>query len=435
MDIRRFGAHYGSRNYALARTHEVYATYYDIRYPNEELQAGRPLRLSPTYGRLAALGCAFGEKSGWERPNWFEPNAVAWPDAPRPRGWAGNQWSAAIAAEHRATRERAALFDETSFSKLEIAGSGALDFLQYLCANDMDRPVGTVIYTQMLNARGGIECDVTITRLVPDRFRMVTGTAFGQHDTEWLRKHLPGGGEVVLTNVTSAYVCLGLWGPRARDIVSSTTRADLSNAAFPYMTAREIVAGDVPCLAARVTYVGEMGWEFYAPAEFGARLWDTLWGAGQPHGMLAGGYRAIDSLRLEKGYRVWAADITPETTPYEAGLGFAVRLQKAADFIGKAALARQKAEGATRALRPLLLDDPSSVAQGGEPVLDGETVVGRVTSGGYGYTLGASIAYAYLPRALATPGTRLVVEVFGEPIAATVATEPLWDPKGERIKA
>jgi 4-methylaminobutanoate oxidase (formaldehyde-forming) len=435
MDIRRFGPHYGSQGYALARTHEVYATYYDIRYPNEELKAGRPLRLSPTYSRLAALGCVFGEKSGWERPNWFEPNAALWLDAPRPRGWAGKEWSPTIAAEHRAARERAALFDETSFSKLEIAGLGALPFLQVLCANEMDRPVCTVTYTQMLNPRGGIECDVTITRLGQQRFRLITGTAFGNHDLEWLRAHLPDDGSVVLTNVTSAYVCLGLWGPRARDIVSPLTRSDLTNASFPYMTAREIVVGDVPCLAARVTYVGELGWEFYAPAEFGGRLWDTLWEAGQPHGMVAAGYRAIDSLRLEKGYRVWAADITPETTPYEAGLGFAVRLNKPADFIGKAALQRTREVGVARVLRPLLLDDPSAIAQGGEPVFEGERVVGRVTSGGYGYTLAASIAYAYLPNALAAPGRRLSVEVFGERIAATVAAEPLWDPKGERVRA
>ena len=315
MDIRRFGAHYRSPSYTLARSFENYATYYDIHYPFEERQAGRPLRLSPTYPRLVELDCAFGEKSGWERPNWFESNAPDGDEALRPRGWAGRHWSAAIGAEAMATRQAAALFDETSFSKIEIVGPGALAFLERLCDNRMDRSVGRITYTQMLNQRGGIECDFTVTRLAEDRFWIVTGTAFGNHDLGWIRRHAPTDGSVEVRDLTSARACLGLWGPAAREIVGSLTDDDLSNDAFPYMTARQISVGNVPVLALRVTYVGELGWELYCPTEFGLALWDALWQAGKAHDLRAGGYRAIDSLRLEKGYRVWSSDITPEDTP------------------------------------------------------------------------------------------------------------------------
>jgi glycine cleavage system T protein len=435
MDIRRFGRHYGSRPYTLERTREIYATYYDIHYPNEERQAARGLRLSPTYDRLRVLDAEFGEKSGWERPNWFRSNEDPSHEELRPSGWAGEHWSTAIPAEHQATRERAALFDETSFAKIEVTGPGACRFLQRLCDNDVDRPVGTLVYTSMLNSRGGIECDFTVSRLGEERFRIVTGTAFGNHDLGWIRKHQPEDGTVEVRDVTSAYACLGLWGPRARDILGSLSGDDLSNEAFPYMRAREIAVGEVPCLALRVTYVGELGWELYPPTEFGLRLWDSLMEAGRPHGLVPGGYRAIDSLRLEKGYRVWGADITPEENPYEAGLGFAVKLGKPVSFIGKEALERAREEGLRRKLCCLVLADDRSVAMGNEPVRAKDDVVARVTSGGVGYTVGRSIAYAYLPVELAEVGTGVEVEVFGEWVAAEVTEEPLWDPKGERIRA
>ena len=443
MDIRRFGGqHWRSREWTLARTTEVYSTYYDIHYPNEERQAGRPLRMSPTYPRLEALGAVFGEKSGWERPNWFEPNA----DDPRfggregleafrPRGWAGQHWSPAIAAEALATRRDAGLFDETSFAKIEVVGPGAVGFLQRLAANDVDVPVGRIVYSALLNPRGGIECDLTITRLAPDRFLLVTGTAFGQHDLAWLRRHLPDDGGVQLHDLTSGRVCFGLWGPRARDILAPLTTDDLSNEGFPYLMARQITIGRVPVLALRVTYVGELGWELYAPAEFGVALWDTLLEAGRPHGLTPAGYRAIDALRLEKGYRVWSSDITPDETPYEAGLGFAVALDKGVDFIGHGALVAARAAGPRKRLRCLVLDDPRSVALGNEPVRVAGDIVGRVTSGGFGFALARSIAYAYLPPERAAIGTRGEVEVFGQWIGFEVAAEPLYDPTNERIRA
>jgi 4-methylaminobutanoate oxidase (formaldehyde-forming) len=435
MDSRRFGRQYRSRDYTLARATEVYSTYYDIKYPNHERTAGRPLRLSPAYASLAALGASFGEKSGWERANWFEPNAALGDEALRPRGWAGENWSPAIHAEAIATRERAGLFDETSFAKIEVTGPGAAAYLQRLCSNDVDRAVGTVTYTQMLNSRGGIECDFTVTRLGERRFRIVTGTAFGNHDLGWIRGHMPTDGSVDVADVTSAYACFGLWGPRARDILQPLTTSDLSNAGLPYMRAAEISIGHVPCLAVRVTYVGELGWELYCPSEYGAALWDAIWESGRAHGMLAAGYRAIDALRVEKGYRVWGADITPEDSPDEAGLGFAVKADKGVEFIGRDALLRAREAAPGRRLCCLALADPAAVTLGSEPVRVGADVAGRVTSGGYGFAVGRSLAYAYLPAEAAAVGTAVDVEVFGDRVAAEVVAEPAWDPRGERIRA
>jgi 4-methylaminobutanoate oxidase (formaldehyde-forming) len=433
MDIRRFGAAYRSQRHTLARSVENYATYYDIHYPNEERQSGRPLRVSPTYEILGGLGASFGEKSGWERPNWFESNAAAGDEALRPRGWAGMHWSPAIGAEAVATRTTAGLFDESSFAKLEVSGPGATAFLSWMCANDIDRTVGSIVYTQLLDRRGGIQADLTVTRLGTDRYLLVTGTAFGNHDAAWLRQHLPEDGSVVLRDMTGGLVCFGLWGPRARDIVGSVTRDDLSDAAFPFLTAREITVGSVPVTALRVTYVGELGWELYAPAEYGRALWTTLWEAGLLHGLVAAGYRAIDALRLEKGYRVWSSDITPDETPYDAGLGFAVALDKG-DFLGREALVAAKAAGPRKRLRCLVLDDPLAVCLGNEPVRVGDDIVGRVTSGGYGFAVARSIAYAYLPPDRAAIGTRGHVEVFGEWVGFEVAKEPLYDPAGDRIR-
>jgi 4-methylaminobutanoate oxidase (formaldehyde-forming) len=352
----------------------------------------------------------------------------------RPRGWAAANWSSAIAAEHTGTRKRAGLFDVTSFSKLKVSGPGALDLLQHLADNQMDRPPGSITYTQLLNRRGGIECDLTVTRLAPDRFLLITGVAFGTHDLSWIWQHLPCDGSVDARDITESRCAVGLWGPRARDILQRVTPDDVSNEAFPYMTAREIEVAGCPVLALRVTYVGELGWELYAANEYGERLWQTLWEAGQEFGMVAAGYRAIESLRLEKGYRYWSTDLTPEYTPYEAGLGFAVRLKKG-DFIGRAALLEAKERGTRRKLCLLTLADPTAVALGNEPLLDGDRVVGRVTSGGYGYTVQESIVYAYLPTERSSPGTRLELEWFGERIPTMVRQEPLYDPENSRVKA
>ncbi len=435
MDVRRFGAQYRSPGHTLGRVREMYETYYDIRYPHHERSAGRPLRLTPAHAWHSEHGGVFGEKSGWERVNWYESNAGDGDEDLRPRGWAGRHWSPAIEAEHTACRERAALFDESSFAKLEISGPGAATLLERLCDNRVARDSGRITYTQMLNSRGGIECDFTVARLGEERFSIVTGTAFGNHDREWIRRHLPGDGSVQVRDVTSQWACFGIWGPRARDVLQPLTPQDLGNEHFPYMSLREISVGAVPVRALRVTYVGELGFELYCPTEYGPTLWRALWETGEPHDMAAGGYRAIDSLRLEKGYRVWGGDVTPDETPYEGGLGFCVKLDKEGGFVGREALVEAKERGPRALLACLVLEDPRSVALGNEPVRVGGEVAGRVTTGGYGYTVGRSIAYAYLPPEHAEPGTGVEVEIFGERVAGEVAREPLLDPEGERVRA
>lgn len=434
LDVRRFGPNYNSLEYARARTFETYTQYYDIHYPGEERLSKRNVRMSPTYFRLQSLNCSFGEKMGWERPNWFRKYEELATHGHEPRGWMRHNWSRAIGHEHLMTRENAGLFDETSFSKFEVRGKGALNFLNTVCANQIDVPVGNLVYTQCLNKRGGIECDFTVNRLAEDRFFIVTGTAFGQHDMSWLSLNMPEDGSVTIEDVSSNYACLGMWGPKARKILEKVTVDDISNAGFPYMTSKRMNVGDVPVIASRVTYVGELGWEFYCPMEYGLRLWDTLWEAGQSEGLVAGGYKAIESLRLEKGYRYWSGEISPDYTPYEAGLGFAVKLDKE-NFIGKEALSKQKAEGIKSKLCTITLNDDRTVVMGKEPIRVGDKLVGWVASGGFGYSVNKSIAYAYLPMEYAKVGTKLEIECFGEQVGAEVTQAVLWDAKGERIKA
>ncbi|GIF67077.1 FAD-dependent oxidoreductase [Asanoa ishikariensis] len=420
MDIRRFGPHAASRSWATAKALDAYSRYYDVVYPHTEWTAGRPLRRSAVWPRTGEA--ALGEKAGWERVNWFAPRPDD-PAATRPAGWAGRTWSPAIAAECRATAEAAGLFDQSSFAKLDVRGADAAKFLQWMCANDIDRPVGGVAYTQLLNARAGIEADLTVTRLAEDHFRVVTSTASGVRDAAWLRRHAPD--EVRIDDVTGAYGCLCLWGPAAREIVAPLVDGELD---ARFMRASRVTLGPVPVLAQRVTFVGEFGWELYASTEYMLTLWDLLVETGTPHGMRPAGYRAIESMRLEKGYRVWGSDITPETTPDEAGLSFAVRNDK--DFLGSEAL---RAATPERRLRCLVMDDPSQVCLGTEPVRVKGKPVGRVTSGGYGHRVEASIAYAYLPTTV-NEGERVEVGIFGDWQQATVTQDPLYDPKNTRIR-
>ncbi|MBA3233882.1 MAG: FAD-dependent oxidoreductase, partial [Propionibacteriales bacterium] len=421
MDIGRFGAAYASPAYTLTRTLESYQTYYDIGYPGLERQTGRPLRTSPVYGWHAEHGAVFGEKAGWERVNYYTSNAAPDLDRLRPDGWAGRHWASATAVEHSATRTTAGLFDETSFAKIEVRGPDAAAFLERVCDNHVVREVGAVTYTQVLNSRGGIESDVTVTRLGEDRFWVVTGTAYGTHDLAWLRKHARlGDYDVALTDVTGSFACFALWGPNARVILGSLTPADVSDEAFGFMTSQQITVGDVPVRALRVTFTGEHGWELYTSTEYGAALWAQLVSAGAEHGLVPCGYRAIESLRLEMGYRVWSSDLTPETNPYEAGLGFCVKLDKPGGFVGDVALRETRASGIQRMLSLLVLDDPRAVVLGAEPVVVGDEVVGRVTSGGFGYSCEKSLAYAYLPVDLAKPGTEATINLFGIQVRATV---------------
>jgi 4-methylaminobutanoate oxidase (formaldehyde-forming) len=432
MDVRRFGRHYRSPGYTLARTVENYESYYDIRYPAAERTSGRPLRTSPAYPWHAANGAVFGEKAGWERVNHYSTPGS---EELRPRGWAGRHWSPCVETEHVAVREAVGLFDETSFSKIEVSGPGAAAFCAHVFAGRTDREPGAVVYTQALNDRGGIEMDVTVTRVASEEFFVVTGTAFGPHDLGWLcRQARLSGAAVRLADVTGAWACFGLWGPRARDVLDPLTPTSLSTLDFPYPAMRETTVGDVPVRAVRVTFVGELGWELYCSTEYGAALWRTLVDAGAPHALRPCGYRAIESLRLEKGYRVWGSDIGPDTTPDEAGLSFAVRRgDGGGGFVGREALLAARARGVVRTLRCLVLGDPRVVALGGEPVRIGAEVVGQVTSGGYGYTVARSIANAYLPSGTAE-GTHVAVQVDGTWVTAVVAPSTLYDPKGERIR-
>lgn len=430
MDVRRFGRQYRSPAYTLARVTENYESYYDIRYPGQQRLSGRPLRLSPVYAWHREAGAEFGEKSGWERVNYYRPNAAGGDESKRPLGWAGRLWSPAVEAEHRATREVVGLFDETSFSKIEVAGPGAAALLEWLCDNRVARGPGRVTYTQLLNPRGGVECDVTVTQLDATTFQVITGTAFGGHDLDWIRRHAPSDGSVHVRDVTSAWACFGVWGPSAREVLAPLTPQPLDTASFPYLTMRETSLGHAPVRLVRVTFVGELGWEVYVPTEYAVHVWDLLWTAVDGLGGKACGYLAIDSLRAEKGYRYWGSDVTPDETPYEAGLGFCVKPDK--EFLGRDALLA-RGEPAHR-LACLTLADPLRQVLGNEPVRVGGRTVGRVTTGALGHTVGASIAFAYLPAADAAPGTAVEVLVFGEWAPGVVADEPLWDPAGKRLR-
>ena len=437
-DIRRFHPHAFSRPYVKTRAAQQYREVYDIIHPRQQIEEPRNVRVTPFYARQKEMGAVFFENAGWERPQWYDSNeglldSLTVSGESR-TGWEAREWSPTVAAEHVATRERVALFDLTPFAKFEVAGPGALKGLQRIAANQMNKPVGAITYTSMLTPSGGMKCDLTITRLAEDRFMVVTGGGMGLHDLHWIESHLPDDGTVSVTDISSGSCCIGLWGPRARDLLSRVCDDDISNDGFPYMTAKQITIAEVPALALRISYVGELGWEIYVPSEHGLRLWDILWEAGQPLGVIAGGGGAFDSLRLEKGYRLWGNDIHTEYNPYEAGTGFAVRMRKG-NFIGRDALREVRSNGVKHKLCCITLDNPEAVVTGKEPIVDGDEVLGYVTSANYGHSIGRGIVYGYLPVSHADIGTSVDVVYFGERFQATVAQEPLYDPSGSKMKA
>lgn len=435
-DINRWHAHALGQDYIRARSARQYVEVYDIVHPLQQMESPRNLRLAPYYSRQKELGAVFFEAAGWERPQWFESNGrlLEGMKLPRRSGWAAQNWSPIIGAEHIAARSRIGMFDLTAFTKLRVSGRGALPFLQSNTGNQMDQPVGKVIYTSMLNERGGIEADLTVTRLGTEKFLVVTGGGMGMHDLAWMRKHAPDDGSVEIQDITSSWCSIGLWGPRARDLISRISHGDFSNSAFPYMTAQSVYIGSVPALAIRISYAGELGWEIYAPTEYGLKLWDTLWEAGQEFGIAAIGGGAFDSLRLEKGYRLWGAEIHGEYNPYEAGIGFAVRMNKG-QFLGRAALVEIKNKVMPRKLCGLTFVDPDVVVMGKEPILSGDRVLGYVTSANYGYSVNQSIVYGYLPVEYAQEGKEVQVQYFGERYPAVVRREPLFDPEMTRLKS
>jgi glycine cleavage system T protein len=438
LNVRRFGPVYEDHAYAAERARESYKYYYVLRYPHDENEWARARRLSPLDTRLSAAGAVFGEKNGWERANYFVPGTPGRRAGADQRrwGWSRPVFFDRVGIEHRAVRERVGLFDFTSFGKLDVSGPGALALLQRLADNDVDRPVGTVIYTQLLNPRGGIESDLTVTRWASDRFRVTTGSNFVASDLGWILMHLPPDGGVEVRDVTDQFACIGVWGPDARRVLQAVTTSDVSNAAFPYMSARPIEIAGAPVGAQRVTYVGELGWELYVEHLRAVAVWDALLSAGRPFGIEPAGYKAVDSLRLEKGYRYWSTDLTPAENPYEAGLGFCVRLDKG-DFVGREALRRIKADGPQRKLCTVTLSaalPEDTDLYGGEAVYTDGRVVGRLRSAGWGYTVARHIGLVYLPPALAAAGTPLEVEAFGRRFGAEVAPDVLYDPAGSRLR-
>jgi 4-methylaminobutanoate oxidase (formaldehyde-forming) len=435
MNVRRFGPHLTDKSFLVEQCREVIRYYYHLRYPQDENEWGRPLRTSPFYKRLKDLGAVFGLKNGWERVNFFDPGQT-WRRAGADQkdwGWQRPPYFDQIASEVKGAREKVALFDMTSFGKIRLRGSGALGLLQKLAANNLDKPVGRVTYTQFINASGGIESDVTVTRLTEDEFRIISGTAFAANDIGWIQIHLPDDASVEVIDETDSWGCLGLWGPEARQVLTSVSNSNLSNEAFPYMTARSIVVNGATVWAQRVSYVGELGWELYIQPEDCLEVWNALMNSGQRFEIQTAGYKALDALRLEKGYLYWSVDITPEDNPFEAGLSMFVHLAKD-DFIGRPALLEIKKRGVNSRLVALTMDAGGNL-YGGESVrLNGKNV-GRIRSGNYGYTIGKDIGLVYLPLDLATAGTDLEVEVLGEDIKARVVEMPLVDPAGEKIRA
>ncbi|ODN72273.1 4-methylaminobutanoate oxidase (formaldehyde-forming) [Methylobrevis pamukkalensis] len=434
VDPARFSAVHDA-DFVRERTLEAYGKHYEIAWPQLEYESARPRLTSPLYGRLKTRGAVFGSKLGWERANWFAPPGAEPVDRPS-QGQAN--WFEAVGAEHAACREGVVLFDQSSFAKFEIWGRSAAERLEWLAANRIARPVGGLVYTQLLNGRGGIEADVTVARLAADTFYMVTGTGFRTHDGGWLREHLTGGG-VAVEDVTEAWSTLTLMGPRARDVLSAVTTADLSSAVFPFGTARLISIADCAVRALRVTYVGELGWELHVPAGNAGTVFDALMMAGAPFGIRLAGYRAIESLRLEKGYRAWGAEITPRDSPFEAGLGWAVKLASGIDFLGREASLAIAAAPLSRRLCGFTVARPDLLLTGRETILRDGEAVGYLASGGWGYTVGTHIGYGYVRRETGVDDAWLragswELVVAGETVAATLAMRPLYDPKGLRIK-
>jgi 4-methylaminobutanoate oxidase (formaldehyde-forming) len=428
FDVRRFGAVQAQGRYLEARAVEAYGSYYKIHWPGEEAHALRGLRRSPLHDTLAKRGAQFGSKFGWERPNWFAVEGTTSTEQPSFEGKPG--WFDQVGEEVRAIRERAVLIDQSSFSKFEISGPGTQAALQRIAANDLSGPPGKAVYAQLCNERGGIEADVTFIHAGEDLFYLVTGSGFGVRDSHWVSKHLPE--DVKLRDVTNRFATINLCGPRARDILQSVTDDDVSNAALPFLSVKKIEIGSATALAVRIGYVGELGYELYVEQEYAAHVYDTLREAGEEHGIADAGYRAIDACRMEKGYLYWSGDITPDYNPIEAGLGFAVAFDKG-EFIGSTALARIKAEGVRRKLCSFTVEGFAPF-HGGEAILLDGKVIGSTASTGYGYTLGKTIAFGYLPVEYASQGA-FEIEAFGKTYSATRGPRTLYDPGMERLKA
>ena len=438
VDIRRFGRPHQDTDWVRTRTLEAYGKHYTMAWPSEEHDSGRPCRTSPLYSRLLAAGACFGEKLGWERPNWFADASRG--ESPHDLYTYGRQnWFAAVGREHRATREAAAIFDQTSFAKFALKGPDSRAALNWICANNVDKAVGSLTYTQMLDDGGGIQCDLTVCRVGIDEFYIVTGTGFATHDFDWIQRNIPDRMNAQLFDITSAFSVLSLFGPNARTILSTVTRADLTNDAFPFGTMQTIGIAGCPVRALRVTYVGELGWELHVPVEYATAVYDAIVAAGAEHGLVNAGYRAIESLRLEKGYRAWGSDIGADHTPLESGLGWAVKLKTSIDFKGRVAMETQARDGVRKMLAAFTVD-PSVILLGRETIYRNGERVGWLTSGGFGYTVDRSIGYGYVRNSDGVTSEYILngeyeLEVATERFPADVSLRPLYDPQMSKIKS
>ncbi|MEE2714088.1 MAG: FAD-dependent oxidoreductase [Planctomycetota bacterium] len=438
VDIRRFGPHTADDDFNERRTTEATAHHYAMSWPHEEWTSARGVRTSPLYDLLEANGASFGEKLGWERPNWFAPEGE---DPIDEHTYGRSNWFPHVGSEHQAARERVVLFDQTSFAKFSVTGPDATEALSWICAGDVHKPVGSLIYTQLLNARGGIESDLTVARVDDDAFYIVTGTGYAIHDLHWIRRNIPDGLDVEVTDVTREHAVLGVQGPRARDVLSQLTDAPLTNDAFPFLTTQRIDVAGVPVRASRLTFVGELGWELHIPVDQARTVYAALKTAGEAHGMADAGYRAIESLRLEKGYRIWGKDITSDNSPIEAGLAFATKLRTDIPFLGRDALLRQKDSGMpTRRLATFTVADPDVILHGRETIYrDGERV-GYLTSGGWGYTVERNIGMGYVRVDPPISRRELLasdyaLEVATELVPCQVTLSPLHDPERRNVLA
>jgi sarcosine dehydrogenase len=437
VDIRRFSGMHADRNWVLDRTCEAYGKHYTIGYPHEEYESGRPRIVSPLYERLQKQGAVFGSKLGWERPNWFAPKGIEARDI---YAMGRQNWFSHVGEEHRHVREAVGIFDQSSFAKYEISGPDAASALDWICAASVAKPPGRLTYTQLLNTRGGIEADITVARLSDDHFYIVTGTGFRTHDLAWIRDHLPKDARVDLRDVTEGWGTLSLMGPRARDVLSAATHDDVSNAGFPFGHVREVDIAGARLRALRITYVGELGWELHVPLHQTGTVYDVLMAAGAPHGIRPVGYRALESLRLEKGYRAWSSDITPNDTPFEAGLGWAVKMRSNTPFLGRAALEGVQGRPMKKRLAGFTIADAQAVLVGRETILRNGEPVGYLTSGGYGYTLGCSVGYGYVRNPEGVTDEYLFsgsyeVVVASETFPAKIGLKPFYDPQNEKVKA
>ena len=437
-DIRRFGRNHRSTEWVRTRTLEAYAKHYTMAWPFEEHDSGRPCRRSPLYDRLLANGACFGEKLGWERPNWFADSSRG--ELPHDVYSYGRQnWFQPVGREHRAMRETAGLADQTSFAKFVLKGPDALSALQWICANDVAKPVGALTYTQMLDARGGIQCDLTVARTGEQEFTIITGTAFATHDFDWIERNIPAGANAQLFDVTSATAVLALMGPASRAILETIMRDPVSNEAFPFGTVHRLSIAGCEVNAMRITYVGELGYELHVPVEMAVTLYDTLVAAGRPFGLVNVGYRAIESCRLEKGYRAWGADIGPDHSPVEAGMAWAVKDRSAVEFLGRDAIVAQRQNGVRKRLAGFTTT-ADVVLLGRETIYRNGERVGWLSSAGYGYTIERSIGYGYVrhPDGVTPEFVRsgsYELEVATERFPCEVSLQPFYDPGGERVRA